>query len=159
MSRHAGPGPHDQVTGWVGAGGSQGTIGAMSSPQSPWLASHQTSLRRFLRTETGSAAILAAAAVAALIWVNVAGGSYEHFWGSDVSVSAGGATMRLTLREFVNSGLMAFFFLVVGLEARREIDMGDLRARSRLTLPVMAGLCGMIVPVIIFLAFNAGTPE
>ncbi|HEX4833805.1 MAG TPA: Na+/H+ antiporter NhaA [Trebonia sp.] len=131
----------------------------MSSPQSPWRSNHETSLRRFLRTETGSAAILASAAVVALIWVNVAAGSYERFWGADLRLSVSGSALQLTVRQFVNSGLMSFFFLVVGLEARRELDLGELRARSRLTLPVMAGLCGMIVPVIIFLAFNAGTPE
>jgi Na+/H+ antiporter NhaA len=74
-------------------------------------------------------------------------------------VKAGSWGLHLSLREFVNSGLMAFFFLVVGLEARRELDMGELRARSRLTLPVMAGLAGMVLPVSIYLAFNAGSAQ
>jgi Na+/H+ antiporter NhaA len=56
----------------------------------------------------------------------------------------------------VNSGLMAFFFFVIGLEARREFDLGELRERRRLAMPVLAGLGGMIVPIAIFLAFNAG---
>ena len=64
----------------------------------------------------------------------------------------------MDLREFVNSGLMALFFLVVGLEARREWDMGELRVRSRVTLPFCAGLGGMVVPIAIYLAFNAGRP-
>ncbi len=64
----------------------------------------------------------------------------------------------MNLHEFVNSGLMALFFLVVGLEARREWDMGELRVRSRLTLPFFAGLGGMVVPIAIFLAINAGRP-
>ena len=64
----------------------------------------------------------------------------------------------MDLREFVNSGLMALFFLVVGLEARREWDMGELRVRSRVTLPFLAGLGGMLVPIAIYLAFNAGRP-
>jgi Na+/H+ antiporter NhaA len=125
--------------------------------QTQWQGRRKTSLRRFLRTETGSAAILAAAAVVALIWVNMSPGGYEEFWGTELKVAVGSGTVQLDLREFVNSGLMAFFFLVVGLEARRELDLGDLRARSRLTLPVMAGLAGMLVPVCIFLAFNAGS--
>ena len=66
--------------------------------------------------------------------------------------------MTMDLREFVNSGLMALFFLVVGLEARREWDMGELRVRSRVALPFLAGLGGMVVPIAIFLAFNAGRP-
>ena len=53
---------------------------------------------------------------------------------------------------------MALFFLVVGLEARREWDMGELRVRSRVTLPFLAGLGGMVVPIAIFLAINAGRP-
>src|SRR5208283_4186057 len=60
------------------------------------------------------------------------------------------------LQEWVNSGLMTFFFLVVAVEARREFDMGELRQRSRLTLPLLAGVGGMIGPVAIYLAFNAG---
>ena len=67
--------------------------------------------------------------------------------------------MTMDLREFVNSGLMALFFLVVGLEARREWDMGELRVRSRVTLPFLAGLGGMLVPIAIYLAFNAGRPS
>jgi Na+/H+ antiporter NhaA len=66
--------------------------------------------------------------------------------------------MTMDLRQFVNSGLMALFFLVVGLEARREWDMGELRVRSRVTLPFLAGVGGMLVPIAIFLAFNAGQP-
>ena len=66
--------------------------------------------------------------------------------------------MSLDLREFVNSGLMALFFFVVGLEARREFDVGELRVRSRLTLPLLVGVGGMAVPVAIFLVVNAGHP-
>jgi Na+/H+ antiporter NhaA len=134
-----------------------GTIGDVTNAQTEWPASRQTPLRQFLQTETGSAAILAAAAVVALIWANVATHSYGTFWDTQISLKAGTAGLHLTLQQFVNSGLMAFFFLVVGLEARRELDMGELRARSRVTLPVMAGLAGMFLPVCIYLAFNAGT--
>ena len=73
------------------------------------------------------------------------------------SGSAGGG-VSLDLREWVNSGLMTFFFFVFGLEARREFDMGELRERRRLALPVAAGLGGLIVPVGIYLAGNAGGP-
>ena len=60
------------------------------------------------------------------------------------------------LRTWINSGLMTLFFLVVGLEARREFDLGDLRERRRFLLPLVAGLAGMAVPALIFLAVNAG---
>ena len=63
------------------------------------------------------------------------------------------------LHGWINSGLMTFFFLVAGLEARREFDMGELRERQRLVLPLVIGLGGMIVPIGIYLAFNAGRPS
>jgi Na+/H+ antiporter NhaA len=146
--------PPGDATAGTGAGGVTGA-GAGGAGTTPWRG--HTPLRRFLRTETGSATILAGAAVVALIWVNVSAGSYDSFWGTHLRLSVGSAAIEMNVREFVNSGLMSFFFLVVGLEARRELDVGELRARSRLTLPVMAGLAGMIVPAVIFLAFNAGT--
>ncbi|HEY3505263.1 MAG TPA: Na+/H+ antiporter NhaA [Actinocatenispora sp.] len=115
-----------------------------------------TPLRDFLRTETGSATVLLAATVAALVWANVAAGSYEEFWRLHLSVRIGSVGVSLTLRECVNSGLMAFFFFVAGLEARREFDMGELRDRRVVLLPLVVGLAGMLVPVGIFLATNAG---
>jgi Na+/H+ antiporter NhaA len=123
-----------------------------------WTSNGKTPLRQFLRTETGSATILAGATLAALIWSNVASGSYEAFWGAELTTGVAGHSMVLTVREFVNSGLMALFFLVVGLEARREWDMGELRVRSRVTLPFLAGLGGMLVPIAIYLALNVGRP-
>ncbi len=121
-----------------------------------WARNLETPLRRFLRTETGSAAVLLAATVAALIWVNADSGSYDTVWGTHLSIRLGGWEISQDLRHWLNSGLMTFFFLVVGLEARREFDMGELRERRRLTLPLAAGIGGMIVPVAIYLAANAG---
>jgi Na+/H+ antiporter NhaA len=123
-----------------------------------WTSSGRTPLRNFLRTETGSATILVLATLAALIWCNVAGGSYDRVWATELSARVAGHAITMDAREFVNSGLMALFFLVVGLEARREWDMGELRVRSRVTLPFLAGLGGMVVPIAIFLAINAGRP-
>jgi Na+/H+ antiporter NhaA len=118
----------------------------------------RTALREFLRTETGSAFVLGGATVAALAWANISVSSYEKVWGTRVSVLIGGAGVATSLHEFVNSGLMALFFLVVGLEARREFDVGELRVRSRLALPVAVGLGGMIVPIGLYLIVNAGRP-
>jgi Na+/H+ antiporter NhaA len=134
------------------------STGGLFSGKTAWARRMETPLRTFLRTETGSASVLAAATVAALIWANISISSYDRFWATQLSVSVGGSGMGLDLREFVNSGLMAFFFLVVGLEARREFDVGELRVRSRLTLPAVVGLTGMIVPVGIYLLINAGLP-
>jgi Na+/H+ antiporter NhaA len=122
-----------------------------------WARSLQTPLRSFLQTETGSAAVLLAAAVAALVWVNVDASSYDSVWRTQLSIDFGGAGIELDLRDWVNSGLMTFFFFVVGLEARREFDLGELRERRRFALPLVAALGGMAVAIAIYLAFNAGT--
>ncbi|HEY4849873.1 MAG TPA: Na+/H+ antiporter NhaA [Streptosporangiaceae bacterium] len=124
-----------------------------------WARSLQTPLRQFLRTETGSAVVLLAATMAALVWANVGSSSYEAVWRTRVSVTVGGSGVSQDLGGWVNSGLMTFFFLVVGLEARREFDLGELRERRRLALPLLAGLGGMIVPIGIYLAVNAGRPS
>src|SRR6266702_6414649 len=99
---------------------------ATSQATTAWTSSGRTPLRNFLRTETGSATILVTATLAALIWSNVASGSYEQFWSTELTAGLAGHGITLDLREFVNSGLMALFFFVVGLEARREWDMGEL---------------------------------
>jgi Na+/H+ antiporter NhaA len=124
-----------------------------------WTRNRQTPLRRFLRTQTGSAAVLLGATIAALVWANVSPSTYQAVWHTQLSIRLGGAGLSQDLHGWVNSGLMAFFFFVVGLEARREFDLGELRERSRLTMPVLAGLGGMVVPIAIFLIFNAGRPS
>jgi Na+/H+ antiporter NhaA len=92
------------------------------------------------------------------VWVNVDASSYDHVWRTHLSIRIGGAGIAQDLRHWVNDGLMAFFFFVIGLEARREFDIGELRQRRRVALPVLAGLGGMVLPVGIYLAFNAGKP-
>jgi Na+/H+ antiporter NhaA len=130
--------------------------GALLSGRTAWARNLETPLRDFLRTETGSAAVLLAATVAALVWANVDAASYEDVWETTLSIGLGDASLSQDLRHWVNGGLMAFFFFVVGLEARREFDMGELRERRRVALPLLAGLGGMVVPVLLYLAFNAG---
>jgi Na+/H+ antiporter NhaA len=141
----------------VEASASEGE-GAFSG-RTAWARRMETPLRTFLRTETGSASVLAGATVLALIWANISVSGYDKVWATRLSVLVGGSGVTMDLRGLVNSGLMALFFLVVGLEARREFDMGELRVRSRLMLPLLAGLGGMIVPIGIFLLFNAGRPS
>ncbi len=91
--------------------------------------------------------------------MNAHSSSYESVWQTQLSIRLGGAHISQDLRGWLNSGLMAFFFFVVGLEARREFDRGELRDRRRLALPVAAGIGGMVVPVAIYLAANAGRPS
>jgi Na+/H+ antiporter NhaA len=144
-----------ESSGAAESSGATESSGAFSG-HTAWARNLEAPVRLFLRTETGGAAILLAGAVVALIWVNVDASSYERVWNTILSVRIGGAGISLPLRQWINEGLMTFFFLVVALEARWEFDLGELRDRRRLLLPVLAALGGMVVPVAIYLAFNAG---
>jgi Na+/H+ antiporter NhaA len=136
--------------------GNRRTLPSAFSGTTAWARSAQTPLREFLRTETGGAAVLLAATVAALVWANVDESSYERVWTTILAINLGSTGIVLSLRGWVNSGLMTIFFFVVGLEARRELDLGELRERRRFALPFMAGLGGMAAAVAIYLAFNGG---
>ncbi len=119
-------------------------IGQLSAP-----------LRDFLRTESGSAGLLLAAAIAALVWANSPwSSSYVDLWSTHVSLSVGSAEMSTTLGHIVSDGLMALFFFVIGLEVRREFSMGELTNRRRAVVPLVAGLVGMLIPALFYLAIN-----
>jgi Na+/H+ antiporter NhaA len=123
-----------------------------------WARNLAAPVRDFLNAETASAAVVAAATVLALLWANFAPHAYESVWSTKLAVQVGSSGISADLRHWVNEGLMTFFFLVVGLEAKRELDLGELRERRRLAVPVFAAIGGMLVPVLIYLAFNAGGP-
>lgn len=114
-------------------------------------------LRSFLKTEAGGAIVLLVAAVVAIVWANSPwGDSYDALWATRISISVGDFVMDHDLRHWVNDGLMVLFFLLIGLEVRREFDMGEFRERRRVAVPVLAALGGMVLPVAIFLALNPG---
>jgi len=122
-----------------------------------WARNLAAPVRDFLSAETGGALVLLCAAIAALLWANSPwSDSYESFWTTKLSIRLGSEGISLDLRHWVNEGLMTFFFLVVGLEAKRELDTGELRERRRLAIPVVAAIGGISVPIAIYLAFNAG---
>jgi Na+/H+ antiporter NhaA len=130
-----------------------------TSEHTPWTR-RLAPVREFVATENASAAILLIATLAAIAWANSPwSASYESFWETDVVVSFGDAALDLSLRHWINDGLMAFFFFVVGLEIRREFDMGELRERRRVGTPVLAAIGGMAVPALIYLAVNLGEPS
>jgi Na+/H+ antiporter NhaA len=114
-------------------------------------------VRVFVGAETRGAALLVAAATLALIWANVPALHYEAVWDTPLAVMLGRWHLSLPLREWVNSGLMTFFFFVVGLEARREADLGELRQARAVILPLAAGLIGLAIPAAIYLGFTAGS--
>ncbi|HEY4602898.1 MAG TPA: Na+/H+ antiporter NhaA [Blastococcus sp.] len=114
-------------------------------------------LRIFVHAETRGAALLVIASALAVIWANVPALHYETAWGTPLAVTLGRWQLSLPLREWINSGLMAFFFFVVGLEARREADLGELRQARAVLLPLAAGLAGLAAPAAIYLGFTAGS--
>ncbi|HTA97783.1 MAG TPA: Na+/H+ antiporter NhaA [Solirubrobacteraceae bacterium] len=129
------------------------------SGRTAWARNLAAPVRDFLSTETGGAIVLLGATLLALLWANSPwSSSYVSLWSTKLSISIGGGGISADLRHWVNEGLMTLFFLVVGLEAKRELDVGELRERRRLAIPVLAALGGMAVPVAIYLAFNAGGP-
>ncbi len=112
-------------------------------------------LRRYLATESGGAGLLLVAAAVALAWANSPwSASYEALWATEASLQVADATLSMDLGHWVNDGLMALFFFVIGLEVRRELSVGELTQRRRVTLPLLAGVAGMLVPALLYLAVN-----
>jgi Na+/H+ antiporter NhaA len=129
-----------------------------SSDRTAWTRNLATPVRDFLGTETGSAVVLVAAVVAALAWANVDPGGYRELWDTHLTVRVGSHGINADLRTWVNQGLMTLFFLVVGLEAKRELDLGELRERTRVWIPAAAALGGIAAAIGIYLLINAGGP-
>ena len=121
-----------------------------------WARNLAAPVRSFLSTETGGAIVMLGAAIAALIWANMSPHSYESVWTTQLSIHLGSHGLGTDLRHWVNEGLMTLFFLVVGLEAKRELDLGELRERRRLAVPVVAAIGGVLIPSLIYVAINAG---
>ncbi len=121
-----------------------------------WLVSP---FQSFVRTEAAGGILLMAAAAAALAWANSPfAGSYFALWETHLSVGLGDAALDKPLRLWINDGLMAVFFLLVGLEIKREVLVGELASPRKAALPLAAAAGGMIVPAAFYVAFNAGTP-
>jgi Na+/H+ antiporter NhaA len=137
---------------------STGTIAEGFTGRTAWARNLAAPVRGFLSTESGGAAVMLAAVVAALVWANVSESTYHSVWSTQLSITIGHSGLSADLHHWVNEGLMTLFFLVVGLEAKRELDVGDLRERSRVAIPVVAAVGGVTVPILIYLAFNGGGP-
>jgi Na+:H+ antiporter, NhaA family len=116
-------------------------------------------LQAFFRLEASSGILLALCAVAAMVWANSRwAGGYVGLFDAPLALGLGGTLFHFTFREFINDGLMAIFFFVVGMEIKRELAAGELRTLSRALLPLIAAVGGMLVPAAIYAALNAGTP-
>jgi NhaA family Na+:H+ antiporter len=139
---------------------------ASSRVRHTWLGSDRRLARtvarpitRFLHVEAASGVLLLAAAVVALVWVNSPwSASYHDIWTTDVALTVGRHTLDADLRHWVNDGLMALFFFVLGLEIKQELVSGQLASVRAAAVPALGALGGMVVPAAIYLAVNHGGP-
>jgi NhaA family Na+:H+ antiporter len=114
---------------------------------------------RFASLESSGSIVLLLATVAALLLANSAlGRAYESLLNFSIGGGAGALKFHWSIRECVNDGLMAIFFLVVGLEVKREFVAGELRSLRRALLPVLAALGGVLMPALFYFALNRGGP-
>jgi Na+:H+ antiporter, NhaA family len=114
-------------------------------------------LVRFLHIEAAGGILLVIATVVALVWANSPWqDSYEALWSTTIGIDVGSYRFEEDLAHVVNDLFMALFFFVVGMEIKRELVVGELRDRRAVALPAMAALGGMVVPAVIYAAFNAG---
>jgi Na+/H+ antiporter NhaA len=115
------------------------------------LAQLQAPMRQFLATEAGSAGLLLCATLLALVWANSPwSGLYDDLWATELGVTLGPWELSMDLAHWVNDGLMALFFFVVGLEVRREFSIGELTDRRRAAIPVAAALGGLTIPAVVY---------
>jgi NhaA family Na+:H+ antiporter len=117
-------------------------------------------LRSFLCMEASGGVVLVAAAAVALVWANSPlSGAYEAVWHTKLTLGVGELSLTEDLQHWVNDGLMAVFFFVVGLEIKRELVMGELRDRRAAALPAVAALGGVLLPAALFLVLVGQGPQ
>ncbi len=116
--------------------------------------------QQFTSNEASGGLLLLGCAIAALLWANSPwSNSYEAFWHTSLEIGVAGHVMRQDLHFWVNDLLMVLFFFVVGLEIKREMLVGELASPRKAALPILAALGGVVVPALIYTAFNFGTPN
>lgn len=117
-------------------------------------------IEEFIQKESASGILLIFTTVCALVLSNsFLSGYYESFLHIPIEIRVGALQLDKSLYHWVNDGLMAIFFLLIGLEVKREILEGHLSSLSQISLPGFAAAGGMLVPALIYLAFNTGKPE
>ncbi len=114
--------------------------------------------QRFFITQASGGLVLLVCAVVAIVWANSPWGEYyDKIWHTDITIGIKDFILTQTLHFWINDGLMAIFFFVVGLEIKRELIVGELSSFKKATLPIAAAIGGMLVPAAIYSALNYGT--
>ncbi len=117
-------------------------------------------LRDFFESEKAGGLILLGCTIISLLLANSAwGDSYVDFWHRHIDFSFGAIRLDYSIEHWVNDGLMAIFFLMVGLEIERELYIGELKNIKVASLPIAAAIGGMLLPALIHFLYNAGTPQ
>jgi Na+:H+ antiporter, NhaA family len=115
-------------------------------------------IHRFIHQEFTGGIVLFVAVIIAVVWANSSWHeSYHHLWDTKLAVSFGGSGLDVPLHTWINDGLMALFFFVIGLELKREFMAGELSSLKKASLPMVAALGGMLVPALIYSLMNIGT--
>jgi NhaA family Na+:H+ antiporter len=115
-------------------------------------------VNRFIQLEYTSGIVLLMSVIIAIVWVNSPfSASYHHLWGINFTIGFDNSTLTHSLHSWVNDGLMAVFFFVIGLELKREFMAGELSSVSKASLPMMAALGGMLIPAAIYYLINKGS--
>lgn len=114
--------------------------------------------QKFFKKIVGSSFPLIIAAISAFVWANLWPASYHSLWHMDLSLSMGSFHMTKSLSHWIDEALMALFFFSVGLEIKREVLVGELATFKKAALPVCAAVGGMLVPALIYAAFNYNSP-
>src|SRR5579862_521741 len=113
---------------------------------------------RFAKIESASGLVLMASTVAALVWAN---SSWEHsyhaLWNRQIPMGFGWLVLSETLQQWINDGLMAIFFFVVGLEIKREVLIGELSSIRHAAFPLIAAIGGTLVPALVYLLITRGS--
>jgi NhaA family Na+:H+ antiporter len=116
--------------------------------------------REFSRREASGGVLLMVAALVALVWANSPfADSYAGLWETRLTIGVGDLALSKPLLLWINDGLMAVFFLVVGLEIKREVLVGELATSRKAMLPIAAAVGGALLPALLFVLIAGGDPE
>ncbi len=121
---------------------------------------HLHTIERFIKDESFSGVLLFVATIAAVMVANSAlSQSYFELWQMALGVTIGGRTISMDLMHWINDGLMALFFLMVGLEIKRELLIGELSSVRKASFPIVAAIGGMVIPALVYISFNLDDPK
>ena len=119
-----------------------------------------TPFQKLFKIQSFSGILLFAATAIALIWVNSpVGETYQSFWQYKIGITSEGFTLAKSLKLWVNDGLMAIFFFLIGLEIKRELLIGELNTVKKAAFPVFGAIGGMLVPITFFIILRKGESE